>query len=766
MSTMEKEEPPPPAADRKTYEELEAEFQEALIEVKGKKTLAKFSVEYDKLILALKKSQENEKKLITKCQKLNAEMKSNSVKVEAALRQSHEDQITIIKLRKEVEMTYVKVEVANEKKKTAFDTIKTMQRELNKVNELVERSGLLSLEEGQTVDCILKDKMQLEAEIKKLQTQLSILQEDLVNITTKQQETEEDNMMAQETILQLQKDARVHQEVFSKQTLEKEKLEESLKQVQADLETKQMEKEMLVTQCQGVTEEKDKVTEELLKQKILNEKVSNKLEEMKVRNTQLQNDIEKKLFSIKKLTKENEQNASELMVEKKENSKMKQELAKQAKMKKLVCQTKEQKRQVEGQRDALKHQVTCMKKEREMTQKQTESDKMTITKLMHEKEVLSRDLLKKAMETEEQINLVKNHEFKNMALEQEILKSQDELQKKGKMILQMEKEQDRCNKETNNLTHKVLLNMEERKVQEREMIDYKKKIAEAGMKLKQQEQLNREIRVERNNYSKSLLDAQNDLKDLQRKMHSMNQKNRELLQEIQSKEAALAKEHTELQQKEKQKEVLKAELQKMKQETQKTMHCLDNQKLKLQNLLKKIADAEAEKALQQRELNQVISERDTLRSQLAQQDEELEQLSEKNRVQESILNKGRDHYDQRVQEIHLLKQEIKKLRSEKLALSNSVSSVEFLKQQIGHMQKDLFREQAKCKRLQKLLENPINIHRWRRKKMSDPSNFELIQKNQRLQRRLLAKCKEVLEKEHQLKEKEELCEEMKHVVVN
>lgn len=55
---------------------------------------------------------------------------------------------------------------------------------------------------------------------------------------------------------------------------------------------------------------------------------------------------------------------------------------------------------------------------------------------------------------------------------------------------------------------KVLLNMEDLKVQEMEIFEYKKKIAEAETKLKQQQNLYEAVRAERNNYSKNLLDAQ------------------------------------------------------------------------------------------------------------------------------------------------------------------------------------------------------------------------------------------------------------------
>ena len=60
------------------------------------------------------------------------------------------------------------------------------------------------------------------------------------------------------------------------------------------------------------------------------------------------------------------------------------------------------------------------------------------------------------------------------------------------------------------------------------------------------------------------------------------------------------------------------------------------------------------------------------------------------------------------------------------------------------------------------LENPNNIHRWRKLEGSDPSTFEMVQKIQTLQKRLIAKTEEVVEKELLVQEKEkfnkELCE--------
>lgn len=55
--------------------------------------LLRFRVEYEKLHKALKKSHESEKRLMSKCRELNAEIVSNSSKVAQALKLSQDDQV-------------------------------------------------------------------------------------------------------------------------------------------------------------------------------------------------------------------------------------------------------------------------------------------------------------------------------------------------------------------------------------------------------------------------------------------------------------------------------------------------------------------------------------------------------------------------------------------------------------------------------------------------------------------------------------------------
>ncbi len=75
----------------------------------------------------------------------------------------------------------------------------------------------------------------------------------------------------------------------------------------------------------------------------------------------------------------------------------------------------------------------------------------------------------------------------------------------------------------------------------------------------------------------------------------------------------------------------------------------------------------------------MINERDILGTQLIRRNDELSLLYEKIKIQQSTMNKGETQYSQRLEDIRILKLEIKKMRREKNMLSRSVANIEDLR---------------------------------------------------------------------------------------
>ncbi|XP_030058639.1 cilia- and flagella-associated protein 58 [Microcaecilia unicolor] len=754
--------------EENAFEALEKDFQEVLSELMGDKSLEKFRIEYEKLHRVLKKSYENEKRLMAKCRELNAEIVANSSKVSSALKLSQEDQSTIASLKKEIEKAWKLVDGAYEKEQKAKETIQSLKEEIHNLTRLVEQGSGLSMDQELSVNDLIKMKDDLTKERNQYLSEVVKLRDELTQALNEQQEAEKAKEESEYTIAQYQQEIQMRQNEASREIRRKEKLEKELKQVQADLDTKNVEIKSLQQIQQKNKDELQKLEQQLKEHKILNERVAKELEQFQVRNAKLQQENEQHSITNEQITQENQQKVQELRAKEEEVNQMRQEITKLTKMREVIQrkyrQMEDQKIEVDQQRETLKNQISGIEREMETTKKQAEIDKKAIDELVRERDLLNKNMLKAATATQKQLNLVKLHEQSKKNLEEEIQNYKDEAQKQRKIIYQLEKERDRYINEASDLTQKVLQHMEDIKVREMQIFDYKKKIAEAETKLKQQQNLYEAVRSDRNLYSKNLIEAQDEITEMKRKLKIMHHQVDQLKEEITSKEAALVKVHLDHQRIEKEKEALKAELQKMKQQDLETKQFIENQEVEQKKLLKIISEADTERLRQKKELDQVISERDILGTQLVRRNDELALLYEKIKIQQSILNKGESQYKQRVEDIRLLKLEIKKLRREKGILYKSVANVEELRREIYHIQRELLKERTRCRALEEELENPMNVHRWRRLEASDPSTYELIQKIHTLQRRLINKTEEVVEKELLLQEKEKLYVELKHIL--
>lgn len=757
-----------PAIEENAFEALERDFQEVLGELMGDKSLEKFRVEYEKLHRALKKSHESEKRLMQKCRELNAEIVANASKVQTALKLSQEDQTTIASLKKEIEKAWKMVDAAHDKEQRARETIQSLKLEIANLSKLVEQGAGLTMGQDHSVNELLKIKDELTKERDDKLSDISKLREELSGATTKQQKAEQDREEAEMKIAELKEDIQVRSNEAQREARKKEKIEKELKQAKSDLETRTAELKTKAGNLQRAQEDITKLEQQLKEQRILNEKAMKDTDLLNARLTKVQQDYDQQLLSCDQLATENTQKAAELKAKEDEINALKQDTVRLTKMREAIQRKlrtiEDQKMEVEQQKETLKGQIAGLEKELESSKKQAEADKKAIDDLVRERDILNKNLLKAAGATQKQLGLVRLHEQTKKNLEQEIQNYKDEAQKQRKIIYQLEKERDRYINEASELTQKVLQHMEDVKVREMQIFDYKKKIAEAETKLKQQQNLYEAVRSDRNLYSKNLIESQDEITEMKRKLKIMNHQIDQLKEEIMAKEAALVKEHLEHQRVEKEKDALKAELQRMKQQAAESKAYIEQQEVEERKLLKIISEADAERLRQKKELDQVISERDILGTQLVRRNDELALLYEKIKIQQSTLNKGEIQYRQRLEDIRLLKLEIKKLRREKNILTKSVANVEDLRREVYHTQRELLRERTRCKALEEELENPMNIHRWRKLEGSDPSTYEMIQKIQTLQRRLIQKTEEVVEKELLIQEKEKLYMELKQIL--
>jgi len=82
------------------------------------------------------------------------------------------------------------------------------------------------------------------------------------------------------------------------------------------------------------------------------------------------------------------------------------------------------------------------------------------------------------------------------------------------------------------------------------------------------------------------------------------------------------------------------------------------------------------------------------------------------------LQCGEIQYNRRLENIRLLKFEVKRLRTEKMLLTKNIFNVSDLRQEIFHLNRNLAKEKLKVTALEEEIQTPLNIHRWRKIEVS------------------------------------------------
>ncbi|KAJ0411692.1 hypothetical protein ATCC90586_002076 [Pythium insidiosum] len=747
---------------------LESDFQEVLAELAGDKSLERFRLEYEKLHRALKKSHAQEKKLIKKCRELNAEIINNAAKVQTALKLSQEDQASIASLKKEMEKAWKMVDASHEKELRAKETIAQLKEEINNLSRLVEQGAGLSV--GQ--ENMLKEVMRAKEELARAN-----------------EEHESNAKKDHERIQELHKRIAELEAGAAQHKSEQQALKDQLALRAAEQEREQRRRERLDKEIKDVRGKLEKKTLEhaaqttdLTKAQTAAQTLEKQLAEARSTMDKYVRDYETLFGRTQKLTELlNEQNdkTMQLEVERRnlENElKLKHDEVNRVRLEKAMAERKidKEKRNLQKLEERLEDEHTgklVLQTQLKSMQRDLDTDKLNedhlrseIEALEREKQMQMKNVAKAETKAKKAQDEVKTNERVAKNLEQELAGFKLEAAKQRKLIYQLEKEREKYGMEASEQRKLYLQAEEEAKLKEMRIHEMQKKLNEGETKLKQQQQLYEAVRSERNLYSKNLIESQDEIAEMKRKFKIMTHQIEQLKEEVSAKDVALVKEHFDHQKVEKQKEQHKNELARLRALLATNEETINNQDAEIRKLTTMIRRMDGEALEQRKEYDQVINERDILGTQLIRRNDELALLYEKLKIQQSTLSKGEVQYQERLQDIRVLKLKITDLKRELHIAKHQVGQSDELKREVYHLQRELLQEKTKVKALSEELENPMNVHRWRKLEGSDPATYELLQKIQTLQKRLIQKTEEVVEKELIIQEKEKLYAELKTIL--
>ena len=648
------------------------------------------------------------------------------------------------------------------------DQIDDYKMKIEEQAEMLGEGGSKNSAATEDVSELIRTKKQLQSEHDGLVEERDTLRAQVGQVRQKQFETEKQRDDGQAEIDSLNEQLKLKNTEYDRELRKKKQLEREKTVVGHELETMQTQISQRQARQKDMQLELEETQADVAKKKLDIERLEQEQAELTEENHRLERtkdqsdaEVDRAKEDTQMLKREMKARDSTLAQVKKEAS----DLSKlNDKLKKQLKASEDNRIEVESKRNELKTEGSRLERELDTMKKQVESDRKHLEDQARTRDILTKKTMSAGNETEVQKQLVKSQEGRLKHLEQEIAGFKIEAQKQRKLIFSLEKERDRFINEASVATQNCMGALEKNKVLDNQISEFKKKIKEAELRLKQQQGLYEAVRSDRNLYSKNFLEAQDEITEKKRKLKIMNHQIEQLKEEISTKEGQLSKKHADLEEVAQEKIKLQSHLNSLTLQRKKHDKIVKDLKKQNVNLERMLHDVTAELDRKKKQFEEVVNERDILGTQLIRRNDELGLVYEKIRIQQSTLGKGETQYRQRLDDIRLLKMEIKRLRREKTILNKTVSNVEQLKREVHHAQRSLLRERMRCRALEEELETPMNVHRWRKLKGSDPSTYEKIQKIQTLQKRLISKTEEVVEKELQIQESEKEYVELKQLL--
>ena len=739
-----------------------------LSELVGDESLSKFREEYEKLHRALKKSHDQEKRLVKKCRELNTEIVNNAAKVQYALQLAQKDDTTIASLRKEIEKAWAMVDVSHEKELRAKETITQLKDEINNLSKLVEKGAGLSVGQENMVKELLRVRDELQRQTEEQGAAVKVLETQLRELH-KQKEDLEAKDAEQTAKVEAQTDTiNARNAEISREQRRRERMDKELRDLRTKLDKKAAEGEAVSQEVLVAKTQVGQLEKQLTEARATMEKYLRDYDTLYQRTQKLTEDLEEQMEKTGSVHADFVSSQKELKLQRDECTRMQTAVGQ---MERKVDREHKAALRFRQMVDAAKtpllmsqQEVQSLKAELEVYKRRENSKNKEVDLLEREKNLQLTTIQKTEDKMKKTEDEVKNQERIAYSLENELAQFKAETVKQRTIIYQLEKEREKYGVEASEQRTMYLQAMEEVKLRDMKYNEAQKKISEWEAKLKQQQQLYESVRSDRNLYSKNLIESQDEIAEMKRKFKIMNHQIEQLKEEISAKDSALVKEHFDHQKVQKQREQQRNEISRMKRLLGQNDDIIHKQDAEIRRLASMIRRMDEEALTQRKEYDQVINERDILGTQLIRRNDELALLYEKLKIQQSTLRKGEAQYAMRIEDLRLLKMKVRDLQREHVIAKSSVVNVDGLKRDLMHKNKELLQEKTKVKALSEELENPMNVHRWRKLEGSDPATYEMIQKIQTLQQRLIKKTEEVVEKDMLIQEKERLYLELKKIL--
>ncbi|EFN63810.1 Coiled-coil domain-containing protein 147 [Camponotus floridanus] len=734
--------------------------------MKTNEALAPFEAEYARLYESLYTAHRNEKELSEQCLSLRNELEDNTYKIYELRKTVETQEDEIAELKQEVVNTTKLADAAHAREQNAQEVIENLRLNIAKLGlEIEQKNKQLAAEKDTTIS---KQKENLLKEKERLVSEIETMRQRQKNMSAYAEELEKRNSEIDQRMNEMQETLGMQLNEISREKRIRERAEAETRQLEEEIAAKKSELEIANASIEAGVSNVARLESLAKEQRTAGEKMQKEIGKLMLKRLNLQTDLDNANVEMDKLEKEVADKDKQLRDVKNELNRTKESTAKYKHekdlMDKRLLKAETERAKVERELKQALIDVQNTEREAQICRKEQLDDKQRVETLLREKNMIAR-----SRETAQERIKRLNHELvlcghARTKVEHELDTLTQSIDDVKKQMETVEKERDKYSLAIQGLKQQMEGHVSEAKLRQAEIFDYKKRLAEAETRYRQQQSLFEAVRAERNLYSKSLVEAQEEVRDLKSKLKITSQQIEQLREDIATKEASLIKEEFLLGRIEKEKEDLKVDLRASRVEISGLRREIEESKQEEKRLRQAIQQADIDIGRRKKDIDNVMNERDILGTQLVRRNDELTLQYSRIKILNTTLQRGETHYNQQLEDIRLLKFEVKRLWTEKTLLTKYIANISNLRQEAFHLNRDLARERLKVTALEEEIQTPLNIHRWRKLQGTDPTTFEMIKKVQILQKRILKISSDMIDKERKLRDTEKLYMNLRDVL--
>ncbi|XP_030033121.2 cilia- and flagella-associated protein 58 [Manduca sexta] len=747
--------------------EAEKEFEKVLEQLREAEGLKLYSDVYTKLYDSYYKLKEENVTHMEEVHSLRAKLSRFDDTVTDYLAEISEANKTIEKLRSDINEARALADAMHARELQSVESLETMKKTVTRLEkELDARKKAGDDDAGAT--SAVKEKEKFEKEKARLQGELDGIRLRLTNALSYQEELEQQNNEGAETIAKLEEQLEEADNNAVRQNRLVDHLKGESDTLKAEVENRGIAMGNLndkLAKADKTIERRDKqlrdMTNKLETAQQEQEAASAKAAQLREQLDSTNAEFDKTKQTLIKTTKELKNMTDEGTKLRNEVTKLNKQAAQQMKKFQLLEQAKAN---TESDRERLRQQVSVMEREIMLSKKQAESDKREIENLNREKDILNKNMQKIQNEALENLQMLNLQEQRRKQLEHELEMNEAQITKQRLLIRQLEKDKDRMLEETIALNEKIDEISEEVRLRTADILDLKKALREETIKSRKLSVALDATRAERNMLHKNYTEALDEISDLKQKLKMLAYQIEQLKEDISGKEAGLKTCEGTLAKCNKKNEQLRSEVQAglaKLSEARADIAALKQEEARLNRI---VQEGDTARAKLTKDLEGLMNERDVVGAQLVRRNDEISLLYEKIRILEITLHRGERQYEQRIEDIRLLRLEIIRLRKEKNLLSKGIENMTDLRLEVFNLERELGRERLRVRALEEALESPLNVHRWRKLQGTDPESIELTQKLRLTQKKVLAQSEMLVLKDRELKETRNLYSAVKDIL--